>query len=289
MSNRNLEIWFQQLKPSITSYNYYTDFKKAYRNVNSIKIELHILNALVGSQDIYNDFINIINEYPKVLKCIPILLAIRDKKINVFDKNENIEILYDFFNPSFSLEQYMYFMEQTGLFDLLKNKKITNVCDYVTGIEVGLDSNGRKNRTGDLMEDIVESYIIDAGFKHGISYFKEMNLSDISKKWNVDLSKISNDGKTQKRFDFVVKTDNMIYLVETNFYSSSGSKLNETARSYKNLAIEAKEIPEVTFVWFTDGIGWKKAKNNLIETFSVLDTIYNIEEMKDGIIKKVFK
>ncbi len=289
MIQRNLQLWFQQLKSSIASYNYYTDFEKVYKNVDSVKIELHILNALVGSQDIYNDFIKIINEYPKVLKCIPILLAVRDKKIKIFDKNENTEILYDFLNPSFSLEQYIYFMEQTGLFDLLKEKKITSVYDYVTGVEVGLDSNGRKNRTGDLMEDLVESYIIDAGFENGKSYFKEMNLTDICKKWNVDLSKISNDGKTQKRFDFVVKTDNMIYLIEANFYSSSGSKLNETARSYKNLAIGAKEIPEITFVWFTDGIGWKTAKNNLIETFSVLDNIYNIEEIKSGVIKKVFK
>ena len=137
------------------------------------------------------------------------------------------------------------------------------------------------------MEDLVESFIKDAGYEKDKTYFKEMYLRDIEKRWNIDLSKISNDGKASKRFDFVIKTENMIYGIETNFYASGGSKLNETARSYKTIALEAKEIEGFTFVWFTDGQGWKSAKGNLRETFDVLDTIYNIEDLKEGIIKKL--
>lgn len=115
-----------------------------------------------------------------------------------------------------------------------------------------------------------------------------MYVKNIEKKWNIDLSALSNQGKAAKRFDFVVKTDRMIYGIETNFYASGGSKLNETARSYKMLSQEAAIIDEFTFVWFTDGIGWKHARENLRETFEVMDTIYNIDDMENNIMKTLF-
>ena len=138
------------------------------------------------------------------------------------------------------------------------------------------------------MENLVEGYIQKAGFVKNETYFKEMNLSDIEQRWGIDLSAISNTGKTEKRFDFVVKTDNKIYGIEANFYSSGGSKLNETARSYKNIAIESKEIDGFVFVWFTDGNGWKSAKHNLEETFDVLDNVYSIADLENGIANELF-
>ena len=139
------------------------------------------------------------------------------------------------------------------------------------------------------MENLVEGFIQKAGFTKNENYFKEMYISEITSKWGIDLSSLSNKGKMEKRFDFVVKTQNMIYAIETNFYSSGGSKLNETARSYKTLALESQGIDGFTFVWFTDGKGWSKAKNNLEETFDVMNNIYNIKELEDGIIHEVFK
>ena len=180
-------------------------------------------------------------------------------------------------------------MEHTGLFDLLENHIINNLVDYATGVETGLDSNGRKNRGGHLMEDLVESFIKKAGFVKNVSYFKEMYIHQITDKWGIDLSAISNQGKMEKRFDFVVKTPTMIYGIETNFYGSGGSKLNETARSYKTLAIEADTIDGFTLVWFTDGKGWTSARHNLEETFDVMDNIYSIKDLEDGIITEVFK
>ena len=178
---------------------------------------------------------------------------------------------------------------KTGLFDLLKNHIINNLVDYALGIETGLDSNARKNRGGHLMEDLLESFIKKAGYVKGESYFKEMYIHDIIRKWGIDLSVISNKGKMEKRFDFVVKTKNMIYAIETNFYRSGGSKLNETARSYKTIAEEAKTIKGFTFVWFTDGNGWKAARHNLEETFDVMPHLYNIKDLEQGIITEVFK
>ena len=116
-----------------------------------------------------------------------------------------------------------------------------------------------------------------------------MYLSDVEKQWNLDLSSISNQGKAKKHFDFVVKKDKTVYAVEADFYSSQGSKLNETARSYKTIALEAKEIDGFAFVWFTDGQGWKSARHNLEETCDVLDTMYCITDMENGIVKELFK
>ena len=164
---------------------------------------------------------------------------------------------------------------------------VNNLVDYLTGVEVGLDSNARKNRTGHTMEDLVEQYIIQAGFIKNITYFKEMYKTDIEKKWGIDLSTISNNGKTEKRFDFVIKTNDQIYGIEVNFYSGGGSKLNETARSYKNIALEAEGINGFSFIWFTDGEGWHSAKRNLQETFDVMDNIYNINDLKNNIIKSL--
>ena len=178
-------------------------------------------------------------------------------------------------------------MRQTGLFELLQNHIINNLYDYLLGVEVGLDSNGRKNRGGHLMEALVEDYIIKAGYKKNVSYFKEMYLSDIETKWNLDLSAMSGNNTSTKRFDFVIKTDKQVYVIETNFYSSGGSKLNETARSYKMLAEESKKVKGVTFIWFTDGIGWKGAKKNLEEAFNELSTMYNIYDLDNGILNRL--
>lgn len=209
---RNFEKWLGKFKNSIATYDYYIDLKKVIKNVDNIKIELNILNSLIGSKNIEKDFENIIKKYPETLKCIPILLAIRDMEI--YAQDEEGSFLYNFKSPNYSIEQYKIFMRKTGLFDLIQNHIINNLVDYVLGVETGLDSNGRKNRGGHLMEDLVEKYIVKAGFIKGVNYFKEMKISEIEEKFKIDLSKISNNGKTVKRFDFVIKTENMIYAIE---------------------------------------------------------------------------
>ena len=287
MAKRDFRTWLSKFRYSIADFGYYIDFNKVYNNVESNKIELNILNSLIGSKNIEVDFENLIKKYPEILKCIPILLAVREYEIFA---GENGDVkLYTFNKQINTNADYKLFMKKTGLFDLLSNHIINNLYDYVTGVETGLDSNGRKNRGGHQMEDLVESYIQKAGFKRDVNYFKEMYVSEVSRKWNIDLSAVSNQGKMEKRWDFVVKTDNCIYLIETNFYGSGGSKLNETARSYKTIATEMKNVKGAKFVWFTDGAGWKSAARNLEETFDVLDDIYSINDMQNGIMKELFK
>jgi type II restriction enzyme len=284
---RNFNEWLSKFKFSISDYAYYVDFAKVNRNIDTIKVELNILNSLIGSKNIEVDFDALITRYPETLKCIPLLLAVRGNEIYAIDGDG--EFLYSFHNMNYSPEQYKVFMRKTGLFNLMEKHILSNLVDYATGVETRLDSNGRKNRGGHLMENLVESHLRKYGLISGDTYFKEMTISSIESKWGIDLALLSNQGKAVKRFDFVVKTPRAIFGIETNFYTSGGSKLNETARSYKTIALEAKQINGFEFVWFTDGQGWRSARNNLEETFDVMKHIYSIADLENNILEQILK
>lgn len=280
---RDFNEWLKQFKSSISNYSYYVDFEKIYEQADKYKVELNILNSLIGSKSIEEDFERIIVKYPETLEVIPMLLAVRSNEIYIKDKTD--EFLFKFNKMVYSVEDYISFMRNTGLFELLQNHIINNLYDYLLGVEVGLDSNGRKNRGGHLMEDLVESYIAKAGYIKNKNYFKEMYTSDIESKWNIDLSVLKGEIKATKRWDYVIKTDKQIYVIETNFYVTQGSKLNETARSYELIANKVKSINGLTFIWITDGTGWNNARLPLNETFNVLDTLYNINDLDNGALE----
>lgn len=283
---RDFNQWLSTMTDSIADWTYYVDFPKVYRNVNEIKIPLNIMNSLLGSKNIRSEFLELLDKYPEILKAIPIIVA---KRLNdtILVKDVEKDFYFKFKKPNYSPEEYADFMEKSGVFDLLSNHLVANLFDYVTGVEVGMDTNGRKNRTGHTMENIVQSYLEQEGFVMGVNLYKEIYQNEVEELFNVDLSAITNEGNTSKRFDFVIKRDSIVYLIETNFYSGGGSKLNETARSYKMITEEAKTIPNVEFVWFTDGQGWFQAKKNLRETFEVLPYLYNINDLKNGILKEL--
>lgn len=276
--------WLSTFRPSINGngYDYYTDFKTVYENVQRLKIEVNILNTLIGSQNIEHDFVKLMRRFPLCLKVIPLLLMVRKK--DFFCQDEDGAVNYQFKDLTQSIEQYKYFMKQTGLFEVLQNHYINNIYNYIIGLAVGLDSNARKDNSEHQMENLVERFLKKAE----VQYYKEMNLSEIKKKWDINLAAISANGTADKRWDFVVKTPSCIYCIETNFYTGGGSKLNETARSYKMIAEEAKNIPGFKFVWITDGYGWLDDPRDLKETFKVLETLYNIADMENGIFKTLF-
>ncbi|MBE6427039.1 MAG: restriction endonuclease [Planctomycetaceae bacterium] len=284
---RNFNEWFSRFRSNIADFGYYTDFPKVYRNIDEIRVELSILNSLLGSRNIEADFRNILEKYPETLKCIPILLAVREQEMTILEENQ--EFRFSFHQYSGTVENYEFFMKKSGLFDLIQNHLICSLVDYAAGVEVGLDSNGRKNRGGHLMENLVEKRLQETGLIKDTNYFKEMYLNEIETRWNVDLSTLSNQGKTSKRFDFVVKSPTQIYGIETNFYASSGSKLNETARSYKNLALEAAPLEYFTFVWITDGKGWTNARHNLEETFDVMEHLYSLDDLNRHVFLELFR
>lgn len=282
---KNYEQLLSSFKDNIASYEEYNNFEKVYENIAKYKKELSLINTLVGSNDIKNDFITLIKKYPECLKVVPLLLAIRKTEIKINDAN--IDYIFNFNKISYPLELYALFMEKCGLFNLLSKRLINNIYDYIIGIEVGLDSNSRKNRIGTTMENIVESYLQKAGLKKGVTYFKEMYANEIEDRFNIDLSNLTKSGKTNKRFDFVIYYNSQVYSIECNFYSSQGSKLNETARSYKDLALSSKNIQGFKFIWITDGMGWHNCKTNLKDTYEVMDHLFNLNDLENNILLKL--
>jgi len=284
---RNFNNWLSTFKESIADWKYYTDFDKVYKNVDILKFELNLLNSLIGSTNIEQDFRVLVAKYPEVLKVIPILLAKREYEIKITDADGYR--IYNFINANYSIDEYVLFMKNTGLFDLISRHIIRDLTDYVKGVEVGLDSNARKNRTGKAMENFVENYLVKLGFIKNKTYFSQMTAKDINRHFGVDLSNLNGEEKADKRFDFVVKTPNLVYGIEVNFYGGGGSKLNETARSYKMIASESQNIQGFKFVWITDGQGWYSARYNLEETFNTLEDMYNINDLERGIFAEKLK
>lgn len=277
MSTRNFDEWFGTFRAYIGGP---VDFAKVYENAEKLKDEINILNLLINASDIEAEFKRVITKYPECLKAVPILLAVRGHEL--YCQDENTAITYRFDRITQTPEQYAYFMRKTGLFDMLSHHIICSLNDYVIGVEAGLDSNGRKNRGGHQMEHLVESYLKKAG----LPYTREIPMAVIRKDWGISFTA---DFIQNKRWDFAVKTAQNICLIETNFYTSGGSKLNETARSYRLIAEEARNIPGLTFIWITDGKGWTSAKHDLRETFTVLDTLYNISDMEAGIFNTLLR
>lgn len=284
---RNFNNWLSTFKESIADWKYYTDFDKVYKNVDILKFELNLLNSLIGSTNIEEDFRVLVAKYPEVLRVIPILLAKREYEIKITDADGYR--IYNFMNANYSIEEYVLFMKNTGLFDLISRHIIRDLTDYVKGVEVGLDSNARKNRTGKAMENFVENYLVKLGFIKNKTYFSQMTAKEINRLFGVDLSNLNGEEKADKRFDFVVKTPDLVYAIEVNFYGGGGSKLNETARSYKMIASESQNIQGFRFIWITDGQGWYSARYNLEETFNTLEDMYNINDLECGIFAERLK
>ena len=274
MDKKDFDSWFSGFKESICDYTYYVDFSHVIERSNQFEYLFHKMDSLIGSDNIREEFKELVASNPEILQCIPILLAVSYDNIFILKDTEVYE--YKFDPPNYPIEHYVELMDKTGIFNLVSNKYISSFHDYVIGVCVGLESNARKNRTGKKMESIVERYIVESGME----YYTQMKVNDIQKKWNLDLSPISNKGKTVKKFDFVINHNGTVYAIEVNFYNRNGSKPNETARSYKLIAEKSRNIPNFEFVWITDGWGWKSAKSNLIETFESMDNLFCIRDLE---------
>lgn len=273
MNNMNAEFeqFLLQLNETNATLDYFTNFNKVKANVNKIAIKLNQLNYLIGKEDLRTAIKELYDENPKTFEVLDILIAVRkkDKKKTLNSEGEFV-LLESYFT---SLEGVITYIEETGIGQILKDKNITNLVDYVFGVEVGLDTNARKNRSGDNMSKAVALKFDTAG----LTYRKEVNSSEF-----IDMTSLGHD---LKRFDFVIKTTKKTYLIETNFYNTGGSKPNEVARSYSEIGSKINKYPQYEFVWVTDGQGWLKAKNKLEEAFSIIPNIYNLTTISTFIDK----
>jgi type II restriction enzyme len=260
--SEQFRIFLSQLSETNATLDYFTDFGKIITNINKISIKLNQLNYLIGKEDLGKAIDELFQENPKVFEVLDILIAVRKKdNKKIIHSSGKIILIDTFFHSPVTILEYI---ESTGLADIFKNKNVTNLVDYVFGIEVGLDTNARKNRGGDNMSKAV-SLIFDNA---EVFYKKEVS--------NTVYPEIIGFGADVKRFDFVIKTNVKTYLIETNFYNGGGSKLNETARSYSIVAPKINQYKKYEFVWITDGQGWHSAKNKLEEAFIIIPHLYNL-------------
>ncbi|MBQ8361882.1 MAG: type II restriction endonuclease [Bacteroidaceae bacterium] len=256
-----------QLKETNATLDFYCDFKKIEANVEAIAIKLNQLNYLIGQTDMDAAIRRLWEENKNVFSVLEILIAVRssDNKKAIMPDG-GVKLLSTFFD---SVEGVIEYVHGTGLCEVFQNKKITNLVDYVFGVETGLDTNARKNRSGHLMEGQVAS-IFD---RAGIAYREEV--------YSTEYPALSVLGEDKKRFDFVVETNRCKYLMEVNFYSGGGSKLNEVARAYSELSPKINAVDGFEFVWITDGIGWKSARNKLEEAFYAIPNVYNLTTIEE--------
>lgn len=267
---KDFNIFMSQLKETNQRLDFFCDFNKITQNVENIKLSLCMLNSLIGAQNMRKAVETIWNRDKTAFGVMDILIAVRSEgKKKVLDKLNNCVILESMFT---SVDGVIEFLDNTGLSDIFKSRRIGDLVDYVFGIETGLDTNARKNRSGHVMEGSVANIFE----KNGIEFRQEVYSSE----WP-EITKVLGDD--EKRFDFVVKNNTKTFLIEVNFYSSGGSKLNEVARSYSDIAPKINSVPGFEFVWITDGIGWKSARNKLQEAFSIIPSIYNLTNIEEFI------
>lgn len=263
--------FMSQLQETNATLNFYTDFEKVGANIHQIEMKLNQLNYLIGKPDMDAAIRELWEENPKAFSVMDILIAVRKKdKKKIVDEEGTPRLIEDYFNTPEGVIEYV---NGTGLRSVLQDKKITNLVDYVFGVEVGLDTNARKNRSGSIMEGRIASVLR----KNDIPYKQEV--------YSDELDNLTGLGEDLKRFDFVVITKVKTYLMEVNFYSGGGSKLNEVARSYSELSPKINTNPCYEFVWITDGVGWKSAKNKLEEAFYTIPSIYNLTTISQFIEK----
>ncbi len=266
--SKDFDKFMSQLQETNQTLGFFCDFDKISANVDNIKLSLCMLNSMIGTTDLRRSVETIWNRDRSAFSVMDILIAVRSegKKV-VLNSAGDCIVLDRLFT---SIDGVLEYLEGTGLADLFRQKKIKDLVDYVFGIETGLDSNARKNRSGHVMEGMVASVLT----KNNIEYRQEV----YSTEWK-DLQKVLGDD--EKRFDFVIQTPKKTYLIEVNFYSGGGSKLNEVARSYSDIAPKINSVPGFEFVWITDGIGWKSAKNKLQEAYSIIPSIYNLTSINE--------
>lgn len=281
------EVFFyliSSLKETIKSFDYFVNWKKVIKNYQDVETSLSLLNTLIGKEDIEQAALKLLREYPKVIGIVPALLAERDKKIALLPNPQNFDIKRFDFSKPMSAEDGALFLRESGFLKLLSNRNIKSIPDYFIGVEVGLDSNGRKNRSGTSMENLVEFFVKDICERNGYEYIAQATADKIKAKWDKNITVT----KSSKRVDFAINTPKKLYLIETNFYGGGGSKLKSTAGEYADIYHQWTRDGH-QFIWVTDGYGWKTTQRPLRDTFDTTDYIINLDMIQKGILEELLK
>ena len=267
--NKDFNLFMSQLQATNQTLGFFCDFDKISANVSQVEMSLNTLNYLIGKEDLAKAVAEVWVRDPRAFEVMGILIAVREEGSKpVVDNQGNVVMLRSYFTSAIKVYEFLC---ETGLADVFNSRRIRNLVDYVFGIETGLDTNARKNRSGHIMENTVARIL------------KDNNIAFRQEVYSREFPELSVLGADEKRFDFYIDTPKKKYLIEVNFYSGGGSKLNETARSYTELAPRVNSVDGFEFVWITDGIGWRSARNKLEEAYNTIPSVYNLTTIKDFI------
>ena len=275
------------LKETIKTYDFFVAWNKIFPKVAKIDVSLNILNSLIGKNDAQAHLKILIKKYPEVVPVLPLLIAVREKEIKISDSNRDIS--YNFMSKveytGGEIEQIVDFVEQCGLLKAISDKKIKNLVDYYTGVEVGLDTNARKNRSGTAMENLSNGHIHRLCEQYRYEYIIQATAAKIKKELGYEVPV----DKARRKFDFAINTGKHLYIVEVNYYSGGGSKLKAVAGEFKILSTMFSSSENITFIWITDGKGWNTAKKPLREAFATIDFVINLKMLEEGFLEAIFK
>jgi len=282
--NKDFNKLITTFKSSIKTWDYFVNWKKVFSNSSDLEISLNKLNYLLGKDNLEDEFKKLYSSNPDIVKAIPVLLAVRENKLEVFDKATKNSEFFDFSGKDQVPEKYFEFLEKSGLARLFQKDGIKNLVDYVMGVEVGLDSNGRKNRGGTLMEEIAGAFVSEFCTKNGYEFMHQARATSIKSKWGVDIRV----DKSERSFDFAAynPTNKKIKLFETNFYNGGGSKLKAVCGEFRSLYDELK-AQDIDFIWITDGLGWHTTKRPLEETYNHNEYVFNLNMIESGILNEL--
>lgn len=289
---QNEDVLFSKIiesfKEKITRWDYFVNWEKVTINVQLFEKELNLLNYLIGKKDLEKEAYILLKKYPETIKAIPTLLAVRDSIVDVLIDTKDFKYKnIDFFQQSYTDEEtkdVVEFLIKTGIGKLIEERQIKNLVDYATGVEVGLDSNGRKNRGGTLMESLVEEFVSDTCQNLGIQYMAQTTSKKIKDQWNIEV-KVD---KSSRQLDFAINNKGKLFFIECNFYGGGGSKLKSTATEYVEMNRYWNK-QGIEFIWITDGAGWKSTLKPLREYFDKADYLLNLEMLKESVLTKILK
>lgn len=283
--NAAFEYLLSHLKDTIRTYDFFVAWEKVLGNVSKVEVALNILNSLIGKDNLEIRLKDMIKAYPEVVPVIPLLIAVRDSSIKIAELGGDIE--YSFFKrKSYTdeeIEKIVTFCDKCGLLKIIADKNVKNLVDYCIGVEVGLDTNARKNRSGTAMENLTEVYVKAMCDERGFQYLTQATVAKIKIEFGKDVP----TDKSDRQFDFAINAKNKIYILEVNYYGGGGSKLKSVAGEFKSLYELISTDDNVGFIWITDGLGWHTARRPLSETFNATDYVMNIKMIEDGLLEEI--
>ena len=284
-----LKYFLSTLSITNRTPEYYVNWEKVNGGVKKHALALNTLNYLIGLNNLYEEAIQLFTQQPNLLEAVPVLFASRDVHLDVMEVDEDESIFFynlDFKNvDTTNIQKYVDFMQKSGLLDFLKHSANRSMVDYAYGVEVGLDSNGRKNRSGKVMEDLLEGQLRAVADFYGYQTMTQATAHRMRQEWQVEVPV----DKSERKFDGALFDSHKrrLFLFETNYYGGGGSKLKSVAGEFKSLYNHVIQNSEgIEFVWVTDGQGWKTTAKPLSEAFAVIPNIFNINQLHHGYLRE---